>query len=207
MTLSNTRRKPHIGWCATVVCALCLVACGSSPEAEYYRLTPTSGSATTAPLDIALAIGPAQFPRTLARNQIVTRSGDNGINVNQYQRWSAPLEDEFLQVLGDNIASELQADRIAVYPGAAAFPLDYRVRLDVLQFDGVPGDSVTLRARWTIAPPTGEALAVGSFDRSQQTAAGDSSYGALVAAHSDLVGQLSADIADKLRQLHTVPTP
>ena len=205
--MSNTPRKPHRTRLAIVVFALCLVACGSSPEAEYYRLTPSPPGANTAPLDIALAIGPAQFPRTLARNQIVTRSGDNGINVNQYRLWSAPLEYEFLQLLGDNIGRELQANRIAVYPGAASFPIDYRVNLDVLQFDGVPGDSVTLRARWTIAPPVGEAVAVGSFDAIQQTAPGDSSYTALVAAHSALIGQLSADIVEKLRQLHTNPSP
>ena len=63
------------------------------------------------------------------------------------------MEYAFLRVLGDNVASELQSDRVAVYPAEAAFAVDYRITLEVLQFDGVPGDSVTLRARWAIAPP------------------------------------------------------
>jgi len=192
---------------AIIGCALLLAACGSSPKVEYYRLTPTPGTVTAAPLDLSLAIGPAQIPRALARSQIVTRAGDNGIDVNQYQLWSAPLEYAFLQVLGDNIARDLQSDRIAVYPGEAAFPLDYRVTLDVLQFDGVPGDSVTLRARWAIAPPAGEAVAVGSFDAVEKIMGGDTSYTALVAAHSALLGKLSADIVEKLRQLPTPPLP
>ena len=205
--MNTPGRHMHGATLAAMVCALLLVACGSSPTVEYYRLTPTPASATAAPLDIGLAIGPAQFPRALARNQIVTRSGDNEVNVNQYQVWSGSLEYAFLRVLGDNVASELQSDRVAVYPAEAAFAVDYRITLEVLQFDGVPGDSVTLRARWAIAPPAGEAAAVGSFDAVQVIVGGDPGYDALVAAHSALIGKLSAEISEKLRELRAPISP
>jgi uncharacterized lipoprotein YmbA len=192
---------------ALIVCSLLLAACASSPNVEYYRLTPTPASAGATPLDIALAIGPVQIPAALARNQIVTRSGDNEVNVNQFQVWSGPLEYAFLRVLGENIASELQSDRIAVYPAEAAFPVDYRITLEVLQFDGIPGDSVNLRTRWTIAPPAGDAVAVGSFDAVQPVEGGDPSYNALVAAHSALIGGLSEEITGKLRELRAPVSP
>ncbi len=205
--MNTAGRHMHGATLAVMVCALLLVACGSSPNVEYYRLTPTPASAAAAPLDIGLAIGPVQFPRTLARNQIVTRSGDNEVNVNQYQVWSGSLEYAFLRVLGDNVASELQSDRIAVYPAEAAFGVDYRITLEVLQFDGVPGDSVTLRARWAIAPPAGEAAAVGSFEAVQVIVGGDPGYDALVAAHSALIAKLSTEIAEKLRDLRAPMSP
>jgi uncharacterized lipoprotein YmbA len=184
-----------------LVCALLLPACGSSPGVQFYRLTPAPAIAARAPVDLALAIGPAQFPRALARSQIVTRSGDNQVKVDEYHVWSAPLEYEFLRVLGDNIAADLQSNRIAVYPKEAAFALDYRITLDVLQFDGIPGESVTLRVRWAIAPAAGEAVAVGSFEQVQPTAAGDASYNTLAAAHSDLVATLATSISSELRKL------
>jgi len=188
---------------AAIICAVALTACGHSPTVQFYSLHPAVANATGAPLDLALAIGPAQFPRALARSQIVTRAGGSRVNVDEYHVWSAPLEYEFLRVLGDNIASDIQSDRIAVYPKEAAFKVDYRVTLDVLQFDGVAGNSVTLRARWAIAPATGDAIAVGSFAQTEPAHAVTEAdnYDALVSAHSALIGDLGRLITAKLREL------
>jgi uncharacterized lipoprotein YmbA len=188
---------------AVIACTLFLAACSHSPTVQFYSLQPAPVSVAGEPLDLALSIGPAQFPRALARSQIVTRAGGSKINIDEYHVWSAPLEYEFLRVLGDNIANDIQSDKIAVYPKEAAFTVDYRITLDVLQFDGAPNDSVTLRARWAIAPPTGEAVAVGTFKKSQPAAASsaEDSYDALVAAHSALIGDLAAEITARLRGL------
>jgi uncharacterized lipoprotein YmbA len=178
---------------------MALTACGHSPSVQFYSLHPSPASSSGAPLDLALSIGPAQFPRALARSQIVTRAGGSRVNVDEYH----VLEYEFLRVLGDNIASDIQSDRIAVYPKEAAFKVDYRVTLDILQFDGVPGDSVTLRARWAIAPASGDAVAVGTFEQTQPAHAATEAdnYDALVSAHSALIGDLGVAITAKLREL------
>ena len=201
--MSTHRIRPIGITLAAVICAVALSACGHSPTVQFYSLHPATASSTGAPLDLALSIGPAQFPRTLARSQIVTRAGGSRVNVDEYHVWSAPLEYEFLRVLGDNIASDIQSDRIAVYPKEAAFKVDYRVTLDVLQFDGVPGDSVTLRARWAIGPVSGDAIAVGSFEQTAPAHAATEAdnYDALVSAHSALIGELGAAITAKLREL------
>jgi uncharacterized lipoprotein YmbA len=188
---------------AAVACALLLASCSHSPTVQFYTLSPSAATATGAPLDLSLSIGPVQFPRALARSQIVTRAGGNRVTVDEYHVWSAPLEYEFLRVLGDSIANDIQSDRIAVYPNEAAFAVNYRITMDVLQFDGVPNDSVTLRARWAIAPPNGEAVAVGTFKKSQPaaTTSDEKSYDALVAAHNALIGDLAAEITARLRGL------
>lgn len=188
---------------AGVVCAWLLTACGHSPSVQFYSLTPSPGSTNGTPLDLALSIGPAQFPRALARSQIVTRAGGSRVNVDEYHVWSAPLEQEFLRVLGDNIATDIQSDHISVYPREPAFSVDYRITVDVLQFDGVPDDSVTLRVRWIIAPPVGEAIAVGTFEKVQPAAATTAdSYDALVTAHSAAISELALVITAKLRELN-----
>ena len=202
--MSKHQRHPIGILLATVACALLLMSCGHSPSVQFYSLTPAAVSSSAAPLDLSLSIGPAQFPRALARSQIVTRAGGNKVNVDEYHVWSAPLEYEFLRVLGDNIAADVQSDRIAVYPATPAFQVDYRILLDVLQFDGIPGESVTLRVRWAFAPPVGEALAVGTFEKVQPTAS-DNSYNALVAAHSAAIGELARTLTAKLRELGKPP--
>ena len=195
-------RKPRMSArLAVIAYALILAACSHSPAVQFYSLQPAPVAVAGEPLDLALAIGPVQFPRALARSQIVTRAGGSKVNIDEYHVWSAPLEYEFLRVLGDNIANDIQSDKIAVYPKEAAFAVDYRITLDVLQFDGAPNDSVTLRARWAIAPPTGEAVAVGTFKKAQPatTTSDEDSYDALVAAHSALIGELAAEIITRLR--------
>jgi uncharacterized lipoprotein YmbA len=199
----TSRTRPSGIALALAIFTTLLVACGHSPSPRFYSLDATLAGSGETPLDIALAIGPAQFPRELARKEIVTPAGGSRVEVNQFRLWSAPLEYEFLRVLGDDIARDIQSDRIAVYPGEPAFSIDYRIRFEVLQFDGVPEDSVTLRVRWVIAPPGSEAVAVGTFEHTQpvvQDANGDP-YNALVAAHSAAIGALARDISAQLREL------
>jgi uncharacterized lipoprotein YmbA len=174
-----------------------LASCGSSPAVKYYTLSPQATAGTNK--DIALKVGPAEFPRALARSQIVTRLSSTQLDVDEYNVWSAPLEKQFLRVLGDNLGTELGTHRIAVYPSEASFPLDYQLLLDVLQFDGAKGGSVTLRVRWVISTPAGKAIDSGLFEQSQRTA-GDN-YDALVAAHSKLVADLASAIAKRLQAL------
>jgi len=178
-----------------------LSACGRSPAVKYYALSETLVTATAEPSEMAVTIGPASFPRSLVRNQIVTRQGDEQLKVDEFNVWSAPLQYEFLRVLGENVAAELNSDRIAIYPTPASFDVDYRVILDVIQFNGALGENVTLRVRWVIKPPGGEVLAVGSFTNTQTIAQGDKSYDALVAAHSAAIAELSQAITIKLRGL------
>jgi uncharacterized lipoprotein YmbA len=176
-----------------------LAACGSSPTVKYYTLSPqatASGAATT----LALKIGPAEFPRALARSQIVTRSSSTRLKVDEYNVWAAPLENQFLHVLGDNLGAELGTHRITVYPAETTFPIDYQLLLDVLQFDGIKGDRVTLRVRWSILQPDGTAVDDGLFGEEQST--GSDSYDGLVAAHSKLVAALGKTLAARLEKLN-----
>ena len=181
-------------------CAIFLFACGRSPIVRFYTLSPTPVTAE-GDSDLALLVGPATFPRALDRNQIVTRTSETQFKVDEFHVWSAPLEFDFLRVVGDNIATALNSDHVITYPAEAPYKVDYRILLDVSQFDGNLGQHVTLRARWTIMRPAGEAVAVGTFEVKQPIAAGDDSYDALVAAHSAAAGELSRAIVAELNRL------
>ena len=196
--------KPFIrtNGAALVVVALVifLAGCGSSPKVNFYSLSPT-GAAGGSTSDLSIVIGPAELPRALDRSQIVTRESSTRVNVDELHVWAAPLRSEFLRVLGDNIATDLQSDRVVVYPMEPAYKTDYRVLLDVVQFDGQPGGSVTLRVRWTISQPGEVPVASGTFKNTQQTRGGGQGYDALVAAHSAAIGELGATLSSRLRSL------
>jgi uncharacterized lipoprotein YmbA len=195
-------KRIRLLWLALILVytALVVTACGRSPTVKYYTLSPTPVNLPAASSDLNVAIGPADFPRSLARNQIVTRESDTQLTVDQYNIWSAPLEMDFLRVLGDNIAMELDTDHVAIYPAGAAFDIDYRVVLHVMQFDGALGENVNLRVRWTIMRD-GDEVSVGTFNNTQAVEAGDDSYDALVAAHSAAIAALSQAITAELKRL------
>jgi uncharacterized lipoprotein YmbA len=186
--------------------AVQLSACSRSPAVRFYTLSATPVNATAGADDIAVSVGPAQFPRSLARNQIVTRNGDTQVLVDEYNVWAASLESAFLGVLGDNIANQLDSDQVVVYPVEAPFDVDYKVMLDVLQFDGVLGESASLRVRWVIMQ-AGETLKVDIFSSTLAIADGETSYDALVATYSAATGELSQVIAAELIRLSQGSTP
>ena len=190
---------------ALVLIALSLGGCGGrSPDVTFYTLsTLPPGSSPAAAPRIALAVGPTEFPRTLSRTQIVTRSGPNQLEIDEYHRWAEPLHHGFLRAVGENLGSLLQTERVAIYPADALFPVDLRVILDVQRFDGSRDGTVTLQARWTLLTgSTNEAIAVEQF--STEKPVSDDSYDALVRAHSAAVEDLSQAIVARIR---ATPTP
>ncbi len=185
---------------ALVVLLMNLAGCvGRSPKVSFYTLssmppTDTAGSAET----LALAVGPAEFPRTLNRGQIVTRESPTRLEVDEFHRWGEPLQHAFLRAVGENLGALLATPRVAIYPADAVYPVAFRVTLDVQRFDGSLGQSVTLQTRWTLlSGKTNKAIAVEQFTTSVATK--DNSFDSLVEAHSEAVEVLSRTIADRIR--------
>ena len=187
---------------AVVLCAVVLTGCGRSPAVKFYTLSPAPVVAEQAGPDLSLAIGPAEFPRYLNRKQIVTRLSKSQIRVDEYNVWSASLEAGFLGVVGDNLTSRLGTVNLATYPAEPAFAIDYRILFDITDFEGVLGESVSLKARWTIVRPQGSvAIAAGVFQHTEVIENNDKSYDALVLAYSAAIGKLSDVITDRLVEL------
>lgn len=184
--------------------ALMLSAClgGRSPSVQFYNLSATeTGSAGTELADKpAIAVGPAIFPKSLRRSQVVIRTGPNTVELDEFNRWAGSLSADFLDALGTNLGALLSTERVSVYPAEARYPLDYRVTLDVDRFDGAPGASLVLSVRWTVSRgDDGNVLAV-RHARIEKPVAGDS-VADLVRAHDAAVADLSRQVADNIRGL------
>ena len=193
--------RPEQG-CYRAVCATALVVIlagcvGKSPKVTYYTLSPVATAATASGDPLAVAVGPADFPKTLNRVQIATRVGPNRVDYDEFHRWAGTLDADFLDVTAINLSRLLGTDRIVVYPTPASYALDYRVMFDVVRFESDAGGSVTLEVRWVLEDGTGATADAGTFQTVQ--AAADDDYESRAAAHSRALGEMASALANVIR--------
>jgi len=179
---------------------------GTSPPVTFYTLDRAldmdasitqSGSAGTACSGKGIGVGPVGWPRYLDQPRIVTRTGPNTLGFDEFHRWGGTLQDDFKRVLIKNLSGLLQTGKIVDFRKTLRFTPDYRVELDIRQFDGQLGGEVILDARWVIvAQKTGKALELHVSMITKQMPGLD--YEALASASSLAVAALSGDIAAEL---------
>jgi len=115
-------------------------------------------------------------------------------------RWGGSMASDVLRAVADDLGRLLGTARVVVYPASPRFTATYRVLLDVHDFEGVTGEKVTLRVRWTIAAvKDGRAVVVEESVFEQPVAS--PSYEDLVSAESAALGALSREIAERIAGL------
>lgn len=203
--MSNTQRCLSLCWGIFLI-ALTVVGCmGTTPPVAFYTLTARSGTAMESHeratrQDIAIGVGPVQFPDFLNRPQIITRSGPNRLKVSEFHRWAGCLDQDFLRVLAQNISILLGTHRAVAFPWEDQIDPTYRIAFDVQQFDGQPGDVVRLNVTWTIkGRESNQALYVNNSTIQQPVPGKD--YDALVAAHSQALDVLSREVAAAIKSI------
>lgn len=188
----------------TAALAGCLV---KTPPAVYYTLSPVAseGGRPTQPLDpdMAVGIGPVKFPDELDRSAIVTRSGDNRLEVNGFHRWGGSLEKNVTRVIEENLAYLLRTDRVMARPWERYFQPDVRIALDIRQFDGRLGEYASLNAIWMLIDPREDAPLHGGRTIIQEMTDGQD-YDALVAAQSRALARLCEEMAAALSAIGTL---
>ena len=176
---------------------------GQSLQPEFYTLSPASGAASIPTLasrpDLGLVVGPIDFPRYLDRPEIVTRDGSHRLVLADDHRWGGSLRSDILRVVADDLGRLLGTARVAIYPAEPRFPAAFRLLLDLREFEGIPGGSVVLRMRWTIAGADGRAVAVEESRIEQPVAS--TSIEDLVAAESAALGTVNRQIAERMAAL------
>ncbi len=189
----------------SLLLGLMLVAAGCAgkpPGVRYYGLAPLVSAEAASPGALqgrhpSIEVGPVELPQALNREQLVTRSSAHRLIIHQSHRWAGSLDKDLTAVLVRNLSGLLGTDRVAPFGETPLEPADYRVMLNIEQFDGAPGESVTLKARWTIlSPARKKILRVGRSDIREPLAGGG--FEELVQGQSRAVGQLSREIAREL---------
>ena len=196
-----------------IALAMCIAAAGCSPLAprpnysKFFILTPLADgarpgptAASTAPRQLAIGIGPIDFPDYLRRSQVVTRSAPNQIELSMVDRWGEPLDKNFQRVLSENLAQLLNTYRIEQYPWDRNTQVDYQIAINVQNFETTSDGQSQLNARWIIKNGSnGKDLYASETTANTPVGTGDSDASA--ALSSDLA-TLSKQIAFRVTELN-----
>ena len=185
--------------------AILIAGCaGTSPSVTFYTLNALSGMKADIPEDnaglgIVIGIGPVTLPGYLDRPQIVTRKGQNQLDISEFHRWGDSLLKDFSRVMVKNVSILLSTNRVTVYPWPDDFSPDYQIRLDVEQFDGQIGHAVSLDVRWSVTGREGKDLVIQTSAIEEPMSTAD--YQGLVAAMSRAIDTLSRQVTKKIHRL------
>lgn len=190
----------------TIVCLLLilLAGCASSPPPRFYLLSPfpdeiaIQSAADTKCFDIG--IGPVRLPEYTNRPQIVTRNSQNEVFRAQFDLWAEPLPETFSRVLGENLSRLLCADSVYYFPWETPRKPDYFVKVNVIEMNGYLDDKAFLQVQWSIWGDRGKKELFQKRSAYSEPIKG-ASYEGLVLAYSNMVGQLSRDIAKAMEKL------
>jgi uncharacterized lipoprotein YmbA len=188
---------------------LLLIGCGGSTQrVEFYTLNPLTGiqgqvNTTESDQKLSIGVGPVEIPEILDRPQIVTRSGPNKLNIDEFHRWAGRIDESFAQVLAQNISSLLGTDQVAVYPWQADFKPRYRIALKINYFEGQWGKDVLLEATWSVTSQQSQQTHGMRKSVINEPLSPEPDYEALVAAHSRAIAQLSREIAKEIQNLQS----
>ena len=178
---------------------------GTSPSVSYYSLSSLDqasiGSEIMNTSDVSLGIGPVTVPEYLKKAQIATRVGDgNRYQFDEFHRWAGIVEKDIAAAIGNNLGAMLGSDRIAFFPWMHYFKPQYRVVIEIIQFDSDLNSDAVLSSRWAVADGAGENIMVSGKSDYRRTLK-NPSYDALVDAEKLLLADLSKEIADEVSKL------
>jgi uncharacterized protein len=170
--------------------------CSTTAPARFYTLDVTAAADGAAPVHNSIMVGPVSVPAAVDRSEFVVQTAPNRVDVDEFNRWAAPLSDSIAQVVAGDLVKLLGTPNVAAAP-LANFDADYRVTIDVQRFESVPGQTALLDALWTVRRTAGGETHSGRTT-APETVQGDS-FDALAAAHSRALARLSGDIAVAIR--------
>jgi uncharacterized lipoprotein YmbA len=184
-------------------------------EARFFALRPVAEAppapaAPTAPAgeDDASIVGvlPVFLPGSLERPQFVTWSGPGEVRIDEFLRWTEPLDSGVLRVLVEDLEILLPSHRVIKAPWPASTPLRCRVRAELFRFGPQPGGDVSLSGRFVLLPERSErALVSHAVDLRRDQSTGPNDPGRAVETMSALIADLAREIADAIAGLPPAP--
>ena len=183
-------------WLGAALVAAVALGCGTSTPSRFYTLASTASGDRAPAVGTGVMVGPVSVPASVDRPQFVVQIAPNRVEIDEFNRWAAPLGESIARTVAGDLAALLGSPDVATAP-FANFDPDYRVTIDVQRFDSVQGESVLVDAVWAVR------ATAGGKTRSGRTLAREALQGegfeALAAAHSRALAKLSRDIAAAIR--------
>ena len=179
--------------------ATILTGCAAPPAPVVYHslLGADAGAAATALADgPALVVGPVSVPDLLHNTRLATGS-DGRFQLAEQHRWAGAVDREIGRALAERLAALLATERVSLFPQAPATKTAWRVQVEVLALDGLPGQWARLEVRWTLLDPAGTGPRTRRGDYREPLT--DPGHAAWVAGQRTNLARLGADIAAMIR--------
>ena len=185
--------------------SLLFSGCGSSPTAKLYILNAIDRNNIVLPAlttdnhTVAVKVGPISISDTLDQPQIITRTGQNSLVADEFNRWSGDFQSDIQRIIGENISILLPTNQVMLSQEINLVPYDFQVIVNIRKFDGTLGGAITLNADWTVAGKGKDKTVIAKKLVLQESTNG-ADYQDYVAAQSRLLENLSREISDEIRK-------
>ena len=183
-----------------ILCTLALLtACGASISPQLYTLSPMAAKPANETSSLTITVGPVSLPESVDRPQIVLSGAPNQITIDEFNRWASPLKSNIASVVAENLSLLLGTPYVSLFPQSVSLSPSYRVAIDVIRFESVPGETAKLTAIWSVRSTADGRVQGGRTILAEPVQ--EKTCAALVAAHSRMLAGLSGDIAGAIRGL------
>jgi uncharacterized protein len=176
--------------------AAAAAGCSASTPARFYTLHSAATAESTPGAHYAVMVGPVSVPASVDRPQFVVQVAPNRVDIDEFNRWAAPLPDGIARTVAGDLAVLLGTPDVATAP-LANFDPAYRVTIDVQRFESVQGEAALVDAVWVVRK-TASGVTRSGRTTARETVGGEG-FEALAAAHSRALAKLSSDIAAAIR--------
>lgn len=163
---------------------LMLVACRGDPI-QFYTLTPTQTAGVVQPSGVEMQIEAISVPPQVDRQQIVIRSSDSSLAIQENHWWGASLADELRSALAQQLPSDSSGRRLSI-------------RLDVQRIDSVPGQYAFVDVKWRLRDLELGDKPIVHCRSALKTSAGVN-INDIVIAHQNNLQRLAAEISQAAR--------
>jgi uncharacterized protein len=172
--------------------------CGSSPEPVYYAMAPAHGTPRPGWARVIELRRPA-LAGYLDRAEIVSSVATYRLRLASNEDWSEPLGDMVGRLMGEDLADRLPGSIVYSELSSLASHPDAVVSLDLQRFDRGADGVVSLVAEITVERmPSHVPVGVRRVELRRRPSG--SGTGALVAAMSEMLGELADVVAPYLRE-------
>lgn len=200
--------KPMTRMVAAAMFCLIVAACGSSPPVHYYALEPMDiqydQDPATAPI---LGLGPLRTPEYLSRSQMVMRSVNGEMIVDDFHRWAEPIDQSIHRILAANVDGLMTGVAVIAFPYNAAFDLDYQLIGRVEQFDADDSGRAELAIQWSVVDATSDIVVPPRRVRYESGGNSSGDAGSMARAMNDCLAQFSRDVAREMEQVIDTAVP
>lgn len=184
------------------VMTLVVCACAISSPVQYFSLDDGRPTVAGSPDGLSVAVTRINLPDLVDRPQLVMRTADHSLQINDQYEWAEPLRRQIPNVVARDLGEALNSGRVIALPiDGQDFDADFKVMLDIQRLEVISGQGVDLDVVWRVTSRDGGTFVGRSQVRKPLEATSESSgYPAAVAAQSRALRNVAIDIASLINR-------